>query len=128
MSVNGERKMKAIRPDFNRSIRLDFQGARVSSDTGFLLLREIDERLGFLRVLEKPLKISVPLPTPGTLWFRWFDNEFIKSLLGMRTVTMRTFFGSILRCVFHWTRKLNLEQASLCFVGLKMSYLEMRKD
>jgi len=38
----------ALRPDFNRSILVDFQGAKISSDTGFLLLREMDERFGVI--------------------------------------------------------------------------------
>ena len=33
-----------MRADFNRSIMLDLQGAKLSSDTGFLLMREIDQR------------------------------------------------------------------------------------
>jgi hypothetical protein len=40
----GENQKEAIRPDFKRSIMVDFQGAIISSDTGFILLREIDER------------------------------------------------------------------------------------
>jgi hypothetical protein len=40
----GESQKEAIRPDFNRSIMIDFQGAAISSDVGFLLMREIDER------------------------------------------------------------------------------------
>jgi len=30
--------------NFNRAIMIDFQGATISSDTGFSLLREVDER------------------------------------------------------------------------------------
>jgi hypothetical protein len=56
VSVNVERKKKAIRPDFNRSIRLDFQGAKLSSDTGFSLLREIDQRFGILEGLGEALE------------------------------------------------------------------------
>jgi hypothetical protein len=41
---NGESQKELIRPDFNRSIMIDFQGAKITSDVGFLLLREIDER------------------------------------------------------------------------------------
>lgn len=33
-----------IRPDFNRSILIGFQGAQFSLDTGFLLFREMDKR------------------------------------------------------------------------------------
>jgi len=40
----GERQKEAIRPYFNRSIMIDFQGARITSDVGFLLIREIDDR------------------------------------------------------------------------------------
>jgi hypothetical protein len=48
MLDNGEGQKEAIRPDFNRSIMIDFQGAKITSDVGFLLLREIDERFGIL--------------------------------------------------------------------------------
>jgi hypothetical protein len=41
---SGESKKDALRPGFNRSIMLDFQGAKLSSDTGFLLMRELDQR------------------------------------------------------------------------------------
>ena len=40
----GESQKEAIRPDFNRSIMIDFQGAQITSDVGFLLVREIDDR------------------------------------------------------------------------------------
>lgn len=40
----GESKKEAIRPDFNRTIMIDIQGAAIFSDVGFLLMREIDER------------------------------------------------------------------------------------
>ena len=40
----GESQKEAIRPDFNRSIMIDFRGATISSDAGFILLGEIDER------------------------------------------------------------------------------------
>jgi DNA-directed RNA polymerase subunit K/omega len=41
---SGESQKGIIRPNFNRAIMIDFQGAQISSDTGFILLREIDER------------------------------------------------------------------------------------
>jgi hypothetical protein len=40
----GESPREAIQPDFNCAIMIDFQGATISSDPGFILLREIDER------------------------------------------------------------------------------------
>ena len=44
MLANVESQKKVVRHDFNRAIMIDFQGATISSDTGFILLREIDER------------------------------------------------------------------------------------
>jgi hypothetical protein len=44
MLGSGESQKEVIRPDFNQSIMIDFQGATISSDTGFILLREVDDR------------------------------------------------------------------------------------
>jgi len=41
---SGESQKVVIRPDFDRSIMIDFQGATISSDIGLILLREVDER------------------------------------------------------------------------------------
>ena len=48
MVGSGEKERETIRPEFDRSIMIDFQGAKITSDTGFLLLRAIDERFGIL--------------------------------------------------------------------------------
>lgn len=42
----GERKRKALRVDFDGQIRLEFHGAKVTSDAGLLAYRELDEALG----------------------------------------------------------------------------------
>ncbi len=44
----GDKKRGTIRPDFDRSISIDFQGAKITSDTGFLVMREIDQRFNIL--------------------------------------------------------------------------------
>ncbi|MFZ0946304.1 MAG: hypothetical protein WB930_03225 [Syntrophobacteraceae bacterium] len=44
MSAVGDKKTGTRRPDFDRSISIDFQGAKITNDTGFLLMREIDQR------------------------------------------------------------------------------------
>ncbi len=44
MPESGESQKEVIRPDFNRAIMIDFQGAKITSDVGFLLVREIDDR------------------------------------------------------------------------------------
>lgn len=44
MSASGESTKGYIRPYFDRSIMMDFQGAKLSSDTRFLLMRVLDQR------------------------------------------------------------------------------------
>lgn len=56
MVGSGEKERETIRPEFDRSIMIDFQGAKITSDTGFLLLREIDERFGILGPIESELE------------------------------------------------------------------------
>ncbi|MFC1815122.1 transposase [Thermodesulfobacteriota bacterium] len=46
MLENGEAQKDAILPDFNRSIFIDFWGAIITLDAGFLLMREVDQRFG----------------------------------------------------------------------------------
>ncbi len=48
MLGNGETQKEAIRPDFNKSIFIDFAGAKITSDAGFLLMREVDQRFGII--------------------------------------------------------------------------------
>jgi hypothetical protein len=52
----GEKERETIRPEFDRSIMIDFQGAKITSDTGFLLPRDIDERFGILEPSESELE------------------------------------------------------------------------
>ena len=48
MCAVGDKQRGTIRPDFDRSISIDFQSARITCDTGFLLMREIDQRFNIL--------------------------------------------------------------------------------
>ena len=36
MAGSGEEQRETIRPEFNPAIMIDFQGAKITSDTGFL--------------------------------------------------------------------------------------------
>jgi len=51
----GERQEQPFQLSFNGSLRVDFQGARVTSDGGLLLVSELDERLGFGELIERHL-------------------------------------------------------------------------
>ncbi len=56
MLAIGESQKEVIRPDFNRAIMIDFQGAKITSDVGFLLLREIDERFRIIDPMQDCLE------------------------------------------------------------------------
>jgi len=43
---------------FNRSIKLSNDGGALSSDTGELIFREFDEKLGFSQTIAKHLQLS----------------------------------------------------------------------
>jgi len=43
---------------FNSSLKVDFQGSRVTSDGGLVLVRELDERLGLSELMERHLSDS----------------------------------------------------------------------
>ena len=49
----GERKMEALRVDFDGQIRLEFHGANVTSDAGLLAYRELDEALGLTKDVDE---------------------------------------------------------------------------
>jgi len=54
----GEIQNQPFQLSFNASLRVDFQGSRVTSDGGLILVRELDERLGFGELIEQHLTDS----------------------------------------------------------------------
>lgn len=65
----GEIQNRPFQLSFNSSLKADFQGSRVTSDGGLLLVRELDERLGLGELIERHLSDgrgrtrSCPWPT-----------------------------------------------------------------
>jgi hypothetical protein len=51
-----EEGRETIGPQFDRSIVIDFRGAKITLDKGFLLLREIDERFRILGPIRSELE------------------------------------------------------------------------
>ena len=54
----GERQEQPFQLSFNGSLKVDFQGSRVTSDGGLILVRELDERLGFGELIDQHLTDS----------------------------------------------------------------------
>jgi len=54
----GENLNPPFQLSFNPSLRVDFQGSRVTSDGGLVLVRELDERLGFSDLIARHLTDS----------------------------------------------------------------------
>jgi hypothetical protein len=54
----GETQNRPFQLSFNRSLKIDFQGSRVTSDGGLVLVRELDERLGFEELIARHLADS----------------------------------------------------------------------
>src|ERR1019366_378477 len=54
----GEIQNQSFQLSFNASLNVDFQGSRVTSDGGLILVRELDERLGFGELIKQHLTDS----------------------------------------------------------------------
>ena len=54
----GEKQNQPFQLLFNASLKVDFQGSRVTSDGGLILIRELDERLGLEKLIEEHLSDS----------------------------------------------------------------------
>ena len=52
----GEASKDALRLDFNRRLRLEFHGTKVTSDAGLLAYRELDDALGLTSTVDSELR------------------------------------------------------------------------
>ena len=51
----GEKQNRSFQLCFNGFLKVDFQGSRVTSDGGLILVRELDEHLGMNQLIEQHL-------------------------------------------------------------------------
>jgi len=54
----GEIQSQPFQLSFNASLEVDFEGSRVTSDGGLVLVRELDEQIGFGELIEQHLRIG----------------------------------------------------------------------
>jgi hypothetical protein len=54
----GEKQNQPFQLSFNAALKIDFQGSRITSDGGLVLVRELDERLGFGDLIAQHLSDS----------------------------------------------------------------------
>ena len=54
----GESKKEALRVQFDSSVKMEFHGAKLTSDGGLLVYRELDEVLGLTTLAEEVLQDS----------------------------------------------------------------------
>jgi len=68
----GERETEPFQFTFKGSLKVAFQGSRVTSDAGLILVRELDERLGLEAIMTEHLRdsrhgLNTQLPSPDLL-------------------------------------------------------------
>ena len=51
-------KNQPVQYSFNASLKIDSQGSRVTPDGGLILVRELDERLGFADLIATPDRLT----------------------------------------------------------------------
>ena len=77
--------------EFDSAIMIDFQGPNIASDTGFLLLRQTDDR--FASWVRSWVNWRIPGIgfTPNTLISKWFGRGSIRQRPDIKTTMMPTF-------------------------------------
>ena len=74
----GESKRDGLRVDFDRLLKLEFHGSRITSDAGLLAYRELDDALGLTEVAGNVFQDS----RAGKNGWHGMAGQFRKSVLG----------------------------------------------
>ena len=71
----GDKQNRPFQLSFNGLLKIDFQGSRITSDGGLILVRELDERLGVGELVERTL-IDSRAGTHSCHWPACFGSRF----------------------------------------------------
>ena len=93
MLDGGESRKEVIRPDFNRAIMIDFQGAQITSDVGFLLMREIDDRFRIIAFMKDGLKDGRSPHHTKHFLVQMFRQRVTRLAPAMKIATTQIFCG-----------------------------------
>ena len=95
----GETQQRPFQLSFNRALKVDFQGSRVTSDGGLILVRELDERLGLSELMDHHLNDSRRSHRP-VLRFKSFLYQAASWTMARRVVAKVEFHcGELFPCV-----------------------------
>ncbi len=81
----GDKQNQLFQLSFNASLKSDFQGSRVTSDGGLILVRELDERLGFGDLIRQHLTDPRRGRTPSCPWLICCGNRSTAAWLDTKT-------------------------------------------
>jgi hypothetical protein len=119
----GETKRSGLRVDFDRRLKLEFHGSRITSDAGFIAYRELDDALGLTQVAGD----SLIAPRTGKNAIKWtrlscrkFRNNAVRLQLHALAYNLANFMRTLAlpREVEHWS--LTTIREKLVKIGAKV--------
>jgi hypothetical protein len=83
----GEEQNRPFQLSFNTCLKVDFQGSRVTSDGGLVLIRELDEQLGLEKLIREQLSDSRQGLNKHSRWPICCGSRFTAAWQATRTST-----------------------------------------